>query len=227
MVTLEPACVTRLANQEIAALLRKREFRGDWSGDGEVGSSSCDVVYMLFLEPSSRGEALDGIEGIADTMVRMFSPGSEPIVHCEILVPPIPSSHEGRINFATYLGQRAEWQKCTLEDGVNYYLVQNGERWRAVPVFAPHAASAVRVAADANVGAPYSIRRYVTSARPLRRFAWMLSDSPCAPGHCATLSARVLKQAGVADVLRHHSAWCAPFRPTPCTRSSPTRRSDV
>ena len=81
-------------------------------------------MYMLFLEPSSRGEALDGIEGIADAMVRMFSPGSEQIAYCEILVPPIPSSYEGRINFAAYLGQRAEWQKCTLEDGVNYYLVE-------------------------------------------------------------------------------------------------------
>ena len=97
-----------------------------------------------------------------------------------------------------------------MDESVNYYLVTNGARWRALPVFLPHAVEAVRSAADANVDAPYSVPRYATSAKPLRRLAWLLPDADKAPGHCATLTARVLRRSGATDAVPRSSAWYSP-----------------
>lgn len=198
----------KLQNSEIAAVLRQQRAEG--SG---VASTTCDVVYAMFLEPHNGvGEPAceSAVEMATELVIRTFSPVPT-LIHCELLVPPIPSSDGGKTNFATYIGRRADWQnKRGSDDGVGYYLVENGSRWRAVPVFSPDAARATRISADTNVGAPYSVSRYVTSARPMRRFAWMLRDQPGDPGHCATLAARILKGAGVSHVLTKSSAWYCP-----------------
>ena len=51
---------------------------------------------------------------------------------------------------------------------------------------------------------------YVTSARGMRNFARFIGDKPKHKGHCATITARVLKQAGIGVDLEHHSAWYCP-----------------
>ena len=127
----------------------------------------------------------------------------------------MPDSGGSKVHFGTYLSPpfKAGWQGLSdngQENNIDYYLVSNGSRWRALPVFIPHAVNAVRAAADRNVDAPYSVMRYVTSARPLRRLSWLLSDADKAPGHCATLTARVLRHAGATDAVPRSSAWYSP-----------------
>lgn len=201
----------KLQSAEIAAVLRQQRAEGS---ELETASTHCDVVYALFLEPhdSSENESALSVEAMTEYVIRTFSP-KPTLIHCELLVPPIPSSGGGKTSFATYIGRRADWQNkrgAGGDDGIGYYLVENGSRWRAVPVFAHDVARAARASGDANIGAPYSIGRYVTSARPLRRFAWMLGDKAGDPGHCATLAARVLKGSGASHVLPKASAWYCP-----------------
>lgn len=105
----------------------------------------------------------------------------------------------------------ADWQNMRgKEDGISFYLIENGSRWRALPVFGPNAAQAVREAAQNNLHSPYSIGMYLTSARPLRTFSSVWGDQPGHMGHCATITSRVLKQAGIGSGLRHCSAWYSP-----------------
>lgn len=201
----------KLQSAEIAAVLRQQRAKGTAL---EAVSTQCDVVYVLFLEPhdDTGSEPAYSVEAMTEVAIRTFSPRPT-LVHCELLVPPIPSSDGGKTSFATYIGRRADWQNRRSgagDDGIGYYLVDNGSRWRAVPVFAHDVARAARANGDANVGAPYSVGRYATSARPLRQFAWLLGDAPGDPGHCATLAARVLKESGASHVLPKASAWYCP-----------------
>lgn len=199
----------KLQSSDIAAVLRQQRAEGS---ELEAASAQCDVVYALFLEPHNSVEHTYSVEAATEMAIRTFSPYPT-LIHCELLIPPIPSSDGGKTRFATYIGRRADWQNkrgSGGDDGIAYYLVENGSRWRAVPVFAPDAARAARASGDANIGAPYSVGRYFTSARPLRRFAWMLRDQPGDPGHCATLAARVLKGSGASNVLPKSSAWYCP-----------------
>tara|TARA_Y100000389_G_scaffold201199_2_gene243281 strand:- start:653 stop:1351 length:699 start_codon:yes stop_codon:yes gene_type:complete len=98
----------------------------------------------------------------------------------------------------------------TKDDGIAFYLIENGSRWRALPIFGPNAAQAVREAAQSNLHAPYSIGMYVTSARPMRTLAGIWGDQPGHMGHCATITSRVLKEAGIGSPLQHCSAWYSP-----------------
>jgi len=202
----------KLSSDEIAAVLRNHQQQPHNKLTATTtATSSCDVVFMIFLEPHNDGTSSGALDALSEQIIRTFSPGRTSLIHCELLVPPIPSAHGGKTNFATYIGRNAHWQNTgDGDDGLSYYLIENGARWRAVPVFAPNVARAARAAADANVGAHYSVGRYLTSARPMRRFAWLLSDNAGAPGHCATLSARVLKSSGANAALPRPSAWYCP-----------------
>ena len=194
---------------------------GDGDGDGDGGSqsavepticSSCDVSYVMFLEPVIRDNPnWSWTEWVADRAIRIFSPDPT-MAHVELVVPPIPNSAGGKVHFATYLGAAgANWQNRSIHDeGIEFYLVENGTRWRAIPVFAPSVAESMRHACDANLHAPYSIGMYATSARPLRGFSWMYTDEPKHMGHCATITSRILKEAGVGSILTHNSAWYCP-----------------
>jgi hypothetical protein len=201
-------------NDEITALLRAKLSQTDeveLEGSAAL-QSSCDVSYAIFLEPREEPDPEWGLgEWLVDEAIRKFSP-SPVLAHCEIVTPPIPHSAGGRVHFATYLGcGGADWQNMrSKEDGISFYLIENGSRWRAVPVFGPNAAANVREAAQSNLHAPYSLAMYPTSASPLRSFAGMWSDQPGHKGHCAVITARVLKQAGVGSTLRHPSAWYSP-----------------
>jgi len=194
-----------LKNKRISTLL---EAHG-------VDDSACskrgpldDLTFAFFLEAHDDLRPASSLCDASEKFITLFSPGECAIVHCEILVPPSSAPCDGKTNFATYIGQTAQWQQA--QSGVDYYLVANGARWRAVPILSANIANECRRQADANVGSRYSVTRYLTSARPLRGLAWMLNDSACAPGHCATITARVLKGTGANAFLPRHSAWYCP-----------------
>lgn len=176
--------------------------------------SSCDIGYVLFLEEAEEADpGWSTVEWLADKLIRTFSPAPSSIVHCELIIPPIPNSDMGRVHFATYLGSEgADWQSRgpLRASGVHWYLVENGARWRALPVFGTDCANALRQAAERNVDAQYSVLMYATSARPLRGLAWLWGDPAGHKGHCATVTSRILKEASVDTTLTQPSAWYAP-----------------
>ena len=180
----------------------------DSSGDLR---GQCDVSYALFLEPADSHDHMTRFEYAIDQTIRFFSPAPG-MVHVELVVPPIPHSDGGKIHFATYYGSHgANWQNRNDEtsEGLDFYLLLNGAKWRAVPVFGADMANRLRDACDTNVNSAYALSMYPTSARPLRAFAWLWGDSPGHKGHCATLTSRTLRAAGVRGLVQP-SAWYCP-----------------
>lgn len=169
---------------------------------------SCDVVFALFLEPSPVPDPrLTTFERVVDTAVRTCQP-SPALLHCELLVPPVPSSEGLRTQFATYIGQRSGWQTDKV-DAAGYYLAENAGRWRAVPIFQGDAASKLREECDSELGVGYSLLRYATAVPPLRWLSRFVADTRRSPAHCATLAARVLRNSEVYQPV-HSSAWYGP-----------------
>jgi hypothetical protein len=178
-----------------------------------------NVVYALFLESvESKQERLhmSTAEWLVDEAARHFDVATavpSKVTHVELLVPAVAgSSSGGRIHFATYFGgDGAQWQnRMDKTDGIDFYLVQNGSRWRALPIIINDTVDGVRRAADANIGAPYSLGMYLTSTVALRPLASAWSDKPGARAHCAVVTARVLKMCNTATPLKHASAWYSP-----------------
>lgn len=177
--------------------------------DAEVNGAGmdgqCDVAYVLFLEPSAAADQRRSPgEQCLDVAIRNFQPAPA-LAHCELLLPPLPAGEAERTQFATYLGKQSGWQ-VDRQDGFGFYLVEHGSRWRALPVFSPNAASRLRAEADMELGVEYSLARYLTSARPLRFFSGLVSDSRRAPAHCANLAARVLKNGLEGSFSLPHSS---------------------
>jgi len=195
-------------SDEIKQILRNAKVE---SGDAFTSPSDCDVAFVLFLNPGDRDEtARYGLEAITERLICTFG-GVPPLVHTELLLPPIPDSGNGRVHFGTYMNEpfTADWQdKREHIDNINYYLVANGSRWRALPVFVPHAVQTLRKEAEQCVGAPYSVSRYITSTRSFRRLAELLPDKSKSPGHCATLVARILRPH--CDAVNRHPATYTP-----------------
>lgn len=201
-------------NDEITALLRAKAAQvEDEDLDGSSALKvSCDVSYAIFLEPRNVSDpSWSMAEWLADEAIRKFSPF--PVLsHCELITPPIPNSSGGRVHFATYLGTGgAGWQNMQgKDDGIQFYLIENGSRWRALPIFGQNAAQSVRDAAERNLSAPYSVAMYATSAKPLRTLASLWADNAGHKGHCATITSRVLKDAGIGAGLKYCSAYYSP-----------------
>ncbi len=199
-------------NDEIASLLKTN---GDLSTGSDLVDEtglpiSCDVAYAIFLEPRQEADPRwSTTEHCINTAVRIFQE-SPALAHCELLIPPIPSEEGDRTQFATYQGKTSGWQ-TDRADGYHFYLVENGNRWRAVPIFASNAAARIRNEADTEIGVTYSLLRYLTSVKFGRWFSGWLSDARRTPGHCATLSARVLKNALQGSYsMKKNPAWYAP-----------------
>ena len=96
-------------------------------------------------------------------------------------------------------------------EGIRFYLSpKNATGWRAIPVMASDLADLVRKEADKHEGTPYSLFSYLFSAPPGRSFAWTQSGQAQAACHCATLSARVLRNASSDVRLPFSSAWYSP-----------------
>ena len=220
--------MVKFRSEEIIALLRGRPTNSTDppSEDSEAGTNSsaaaeegiglrreCDVSYVMFLEPAEEDDPKwSWPEWVADRAIKAFSP-LPTMAHVELIVPPIPDSRGGKVHFATYLGaQGANWQNqgARRSEGVGFYLIENGAKWRALPVFAPAVADTIHAACESNLHSPYSIGMYPTSARPLRKLAWLWGDQPKHMGHCATITTRVLKEAGAGYALPHSSAWYCP-----------------
>lgn len=176
--------------------------------DANQQGPSCDVVFALFLEPSATQSGnLTTFERVIDTAVRTCQP-SPALLHCELLVPPVPSDEGLRTQFATYIGRVSGWQ-TDKQDSSNYYLAENAGRWRAVPVFQSEATRKLRNECDAELGVHYSLLRYATAVPPLRWLSSFVADSRRSPAHCATLAARVLRNSEVYKPV-HASAYYGP-----------------
>lgn len=190
-----------LRSTEISALLRER--KGTFEEDNVGG---CGVCFVMFQEPAADDPFASAGERCLNWAVKMFQP-SPPLSHCELLMPPVPSEEGERTQFATYLGRKSAWQ-TNAADNYRFYLVDNADRWRAVPVFSANAAACVREECDTEIGVQYSMLRYLSATRPLRVLAGLLSDARGAPAHCATLTSRILRNA--VGVTAHPSAWYGP-----------------
>ena len=148
----------RFCAEEIHNLLKTHS---ECEPEPEVGPQTCDVVYALFLEPTSKSdERWSTFECAIDKAVKFFQP-TPALAHVELLVPPVPAYEGLRTNFATYLGRNSAWQTDKM-DGYNYYLVENASRWRAVPIFKVNAADMLRNEADMELGVDYSLARYLS-----------------------------------------------------------------
>lgn len=170
-----------------------------------------DAAYLLFLEPPeeevNRSHTLS--QRLLDCAIQTFQPPPT-MMHVEILLPP-SQSEEHLLHFATYIGAKSGWQLGHKEN-VGYYLRgENAGRWRAVPVFASDAVVRIRRECELERGVPYSLARYVSSVYPFRALASALSEERRAPAHCATLTARVLKNAlGYGAPVPQSANWYGP-----------------
>ena len=164
------------------------------------------MVYALFLEPKERREGkLSSWESMMETAIELLQP-SPALLHCELIIPPIPKDEGRRTSFATYIGRRSGWQTDKL-DGCNYYLIENIGRWRAVPVFRSKAAHRLRNECDNEIGVEYSLARYITALAPFRWTSRFVSDARRSPAHCATLTARVLSNSEVHTLARSSASY--------------------
>lgn len=120
-----------------------------------------------------------------------------------------PSADAAVARRRRYIGCTSGWQD-NAEFNENYYMAETASKWLAIPVFAQHAARAVRECCDRSCGVKYSLARYASAAWGLRQLSGLLSESLRAPAHCATLTARVLKHALGSDVLKHPSSYYGP-----------------
>ena len=182
-----------------------------------------DIGFVLFLEPSNEDSPYTSFgEKVMDFVIRSFSQ-KPTILHTELLMPNLSEEHAlaKKASFATYLGSHADYQndQSNESSNVDFYMIKNGMRWRAIPVFQKNVVKSMRQSCDANVGAPYSIAMYPTSSHYFRRLSWIWKDGPKSKGHCATLVARVLRDVGLPAV-KHRSAWYSPSSLYACMRDS-------
>ena len=176
------------------------------AGSSTDDEGQCDVVYALFLEPKERREKrFSSWESALETAIEMLQP-SPALLHCEILIPPIPREEGQRTSFSTYVGRKSGWQTDKI-DGCSYYLLENIGRWRAVPVFKNKAAARLRSECDNELGVDYSMTRYITALAPFRWTSSFLSNARRSPAHCATLTARVLSNSAVHTLAKPSASY--------------------
>ena len=210
-------------NDEIGQLLNRAAANPSSSSseleDGNPASVSTsssklglgDIAFVMFLEPPEHTDPnMTFGERVIDDLIQMFSQ-KPTMVHVEVIIPPFVDSKSSKVHFATYMGSHASYQnEYDSVNGVDFYLIRHGHRWRCLPVFGKSAVAEIRRACDANVGSPYSLLKYPTSSHYFRKYSWIWKDKPMASGHCATLTARVLRQAGVQCGLAHSPPWYSP-----------------
>lgn len=178
--------------------------------DQQNDDGSGDVVFALFLEPHDPPPGSDPptiLDKIVSFAVEHLQP-SPVMAHVELVVPCVAGVNQP-VNFATYIGSTSGWQK-NRANNERYYLINNANKWRAVPVFGKGAAKAVREECNKSEGIAYSLLRYATASWAFRSFSGIVPDNTRSPAHCATLTARILRAAVGKSVLRHTSAWYGP-----------------
>lgn len=170
-----------------------------------------NIAFVMFLEPPEHKELnMTMGEQLIDHLIQAFSE-KPTMVHVELVLPPFSNPTSKRVHFATYLGSHADYQnQYDSINGVDFYLIRHGHRWRCLPVFGANAVDSLKRACDANVGSPYSLCMYPTSCQYFRKYSWIWSDRERHKGHCATLTARVLRQAGIECGIVNPSPWYSP-----------------
>lgn len=187
--------------------------------EAEADASDCkldlklgieDVAFALFLEPPQETSPYSTMsERVVDALIQAFSQ-KPTMVHCELIMPPFRPSQR-KVHFATYLGAQAGYQNETdVVSGVDFYLIKHGRRWRAVPIFGRDVNEKMRATCDANVGSPYSILMYPTSSHYFRSLSWVWKDKDRHKGHCATITARVVRNSETDCRLAHQPPWYSP-----------------
>jgi len=191
------------SNMFSSAQLRRALSTPRASRDEEKGG--IHVAFVLFLEPKERrGRRFSSLENTLEYMIEAFQPAPA-LLHCELLVPPASSAEGCKNSFATYIGQKSAWQDKA--DGFNYYLIENIGRWRAVPIFKHGAADLLRAECDREIGVEYSIARYLTALAPFRWTSKLVSDDRRSPAHCASLTARVLRNSNLHMSVRPSASY--------------------
>ena len=166
-----------------------------------------DLIFVLFLTPVDPDPTWNLGQRLIDFAIRVFQPA--PIMaHVEIFIPPPKDSVHSKCHFATYIGRTANWCDDDDDSKSDFYFREKTTKWRAVPIARAAAGRLVREEASLHCNTSYSLWKYPFAAAPLRAFAGIFSDAPLAPGHCATITARVLKRA--LRVLVHPSGWYSP-----------------
>lgn len=185
------------------AQLRAAAGEASASGVATAATPTGSLVCLLCLEPSTAA-AETALEGALNHLIEACQP-SPVVMHVELAV----VHADGRIrHFATYLGQKAEFRE-EQEDSRSFYTRQTAGRWRAIPLARSRLSGAVEHEATQEIDAPYSLARYITSVPPFRALAAALPSRPGSPGHCATISARILKRA-FSGLLSNSSGWYSP-----------------
>lgn len=183
----------------IRAFLESEALRVKVDGCGHV-------VYVMFLEPSPPEKNGPLIDRLISYAVRYLQP-SPAMAHVEVVVPCAPDCGAA-VNFATYIYGMSDW-RSNAEANRAYYIGQNANCWRALPLRGEHAADRVRAACGECRKAEYSLLRYVSAASWCRGLARFMPDRPKSNAHCATLVARVLRMAKVGSIA-HPSSWYGP-----------------
>jgi hypothetical protein len=168
------------------------------------------VVFALFLEPHTNEKTNSTIDKFVNWVVNNLQ--KPPVmVHVEMVVLPTETNMDtdSPIHFATYYKDISSW-RTNRSTNAEYYLVETANKWRAVPVFGDDISILAREECNRNCDAEYSILQYVTSAYGIRNLTWLLpKPTPKWPGHCATVTARVLKSA-CSESLDRPSLWYGP-----------------
>lgn len=188
-----------LGSEAVARLLRAK-------ADADADDGSGDVVFALFLEPHAPVSDASFADRLITFAVNNLQ-RAPVMAHVELFVP-CPAGSCLPVNFATYIGERSNWQ-TSKANNESYYIAQNVNRWRAVPIFGKQAARLVRASCDASVDLEYSMLRYITAWWPLRPLSVFVSADQRAPAHCATLTSRILRRS-VGACLKHNSNWYSP-----------------
>jgi hypothetical protein len=189
----------------------KYDNKNNYNHSVEISiNNNTETAYLLGLMPSESPDTQQTLfEKIIDMLVRTFQP-SPVLTHVELFIPNTQSPTEDML-FSTYYGNHAGWAS-KFKDPNNFYLQQNGHRWRAIPVMGPGAISNLKnqCTQEENCQTQYSLIGYAFSVPPLRWVSFLRNNSVGAPAHCAALCARVLKSAIPSMKLPHNGAWYSP-----------------
>jgi len=202
---------TNSASSDLEINQSTNSASSDLENDGFSKLGLGDVAFVIFLEPPEHADPNMTIgERVIDSLIQTFSQ-KPTMVHVEVILPPFVNQSAAKVHFATYLGSSAAYQnEYDSVSGVDFYLIRHGHRWRCLPVFGKEAIAELRSACDSNVGSSYSLLKYPTSSHYFRKYSWIWKDRPMASGHCATLTARVLRQAGIQCGVDHPPPWYSP-----------------
>lgn len=193
----------QLASVDLQRILKAKETQEFEDGSG-------DVVFAMFLEPHNPPPGADP-PSLFDKLVTFAVTSLQPspvMAHVELVVPCVAGADQP-VNFATYIGSTSGWQR-DVTNNERYYLVNNANKWRAVPVFGKNAARISREICNDSEGIQYSLLRYATASWALRGLSSLVPDKKHSPAHCATLTARILRSVVGTSWLKHSSAWYGP-----------------